>query len=113
MGSLGRLVQRNSDTAKYDGGPDSNKHKFPDGHGSAMIVGIANPQSFMALVSQRTPHCGTTGSAYFAVFQKRPFLGRGWQTGQVWDERFINCSRRIVEWIPAAAHRPQGCPSLP
>ena len=39
---------------------------------------------------------------------QRARRGRGWQRGQVYDERFMNASRRI-----GVPHRGQGSPSCP
>ena len=42
------------------------------------------------------------------VRQRRGLRGRGWQRGQLNDERFMNCSRRMG--VPQRWH---GCPSRP
>ena len=44
---------------------------------------------------------------------QRPLRGRGWHTGQVCEERFMNCSRLITPARPASAHRLHGWPVRP
>lgn len=39
---------------------------------------------------------------------QRPLRGRGWQTGQEYEDRFMNASRRI-----GVPQRSQGSPSWP
>ena len=43
----------------------------------------------------------------------RALRGFGWHTGQLYEERFMKVSRRILVASPAAAQRGQGPPSRP
>ena len=111
------LVQHQGNAGQRDGCTRPCKTQtFQDRHEGHLVL-VNGTAGFITPVFQRIPHSGTAESAESRRFVRpsyqRPLRGRGWQTGQVWDDRFMNWSRRMIALIPAAAHRLHGSPWRP